>query len=306
MFFWRKKSDWENEYDEYYTRDIERGGKKVRFRYLPHLLLLGFIATVFCVVVGAVAGQTMLEKLLTTLAMPLGVVWMALLVMVYFCLINRQAWPAIIGFLCWVFVSLAGNSFVAQWSVGTLESPFFEVDPMEIEPLDVVVVLGGGTSTTLSGRPQVSESGDRIVQAARLWHAGQTKQIICTGVRSLGAGNGGLHPYEEATMILEDLGVAPQAILKLNGINTSEEMKNLKKWVEANSQEPRVGLLTSAWHLGRAQRLAEANGLNVEPIPADFFSQPFAPGPGVVVPNYYNLMINSLVAKEYMARIVGR
>lgn len=306
MFFWRKKGDWENEYDEYYTRDIELGGKKVRFRYLPHVLLLGFVGAIFCAVVGVVAGQTMLEKLLTTLAMPLGIVWLALLVMVYFCLINRQAWPAIIGFLCWIFITLAGNSFVAQWAVGTIESPFFEIDAMQLEPLDVVVVLGGGTTTTLAGRPQLAEAGERVVQAARLWHAGRVQQIMCTGMQSLRSTENDLHPYEEATVILEELGIPKQSILKLKGINTSEEMKNLKKWVDANPATPRVGLITSAWHLGRAERLAAANGLSVEPIPADFFSQPFAPGPGVVVPNYYNLMINSLVVKEYVARIVGR
>ena len=76
MVFWRKKDNWEDEYDEYYTRDLERGGGKVRFRYLPHLLLLAFVAAIFCAIVGVVAGMTMLEKLLTGLAMPIGILWL--------------------------------------------------------------------------------------------------------------------------------------------------------------------------------------------------------------------------------------
>ena len=36
----------------------------------------------------------------------------------------------------------------------------------------------------------------------------------------------------------------------------------------------RVGLITSAWHMPRALRLARANGLNPIPVPADFVSPP--------------------------------
>ena len=114
-----------------------------------------------------------------------------------------------------------------------------------------------------------------------------------------------MHPHEEAGFLLEDLGVDADAILHLNGINTTEEMKNLRQWAEKNP-EARIGLLTSAWHLARAERLAAAQGIEVEPIAAGFFSQPYAPNPGVVVPNEYNLFISGVITKEYLAKLVGR
>jgi len=114
-----------------------------------------------------------------------------------------------------------------------------------------------------------------------------------------------MHPYEEATLILEELGVEPRAILKLQGINTSEEMQNLKKWSDLNPGK-RIGLLTSAWHLPRAQRLAQAQGIEASPIAAAFFSDPYAPSPGVVVPSEANLTVTAAVMKEYLARLVGR
>ena len=305
MLFWRKKENWEDEYDEYYTRDIERGGGKVRFRYVPHLLLLFFVAAIFCAIVGAVAGMTMLEKLLTALAMPTGILWLMLLVTIYFCLINRNSWPAIMCFACWLFLTVAGNGFFADWFAGTIEKQYLNQDLNNVEPYDVVVLLGGGTTTRLSGVPQVSEAGDRIVQVARLWHAGMAKQVMCTGLQSFRSTEEDLHPYEEATLLLEELGVSPQEILKLQGINTSEEMQNLKKWSDLNPGK-RIGLLTSAWHLPRAERLAKANGVEVEPIAAGFFSQPYAPSPGIVVPSEYNLIISAAVMKEYLARLVGR
>ena len=305
MVFWRKKDNWEDEYDEYYTRDLERGGGKVRFRYLPHLLLLAFVAAIFCAIVGVVAGMTMLEKLLTGLAMPIGILWLMLLVTIYFCLINRSSWPAIMCFACWLVLTVAGNSFFASWFIGTIEQPYLSQDLTNVEPYDVVVVLGGGTTTRLSGVPQVSVSGDRIVQAARLWHAGKARKVMCTGLQSFRSTEEDMHPYEEATLLLEELGVAPQEILKLNGINTSEEMENLKKWTDVNPGK-RIGLLTSAWHLPRAVRLAKAQGIEVEPIAAGFYSQPYAPNPGIVVPSEYNLIITAAAAKEYLARLVGR
>lgn len=305
MLFWGRKKNWEDEYDEYYTRDIERGGGKVRFRYLPHLLLLAFIAAVFFAIVGAVAGVTMLEKLLTALAMPAGILWLLLLVTIYFCLINRSAWPAIMCFVCWLLLTVAGNSLFSSWLAGTIESPYQDQDMSTWEPFDVVVVLGGATTTRLSGQPQVSVAGDRIVQAARLWHAGKARKIMCTGFQTFKNVETDMHPYEEATLLLEEMGVDSQAILNLNGINTFEEMQNLKKWSDVNPGN-RIGLLTSAWHLPRAERLAKSQGIEVEPIAAGFFSQPYAPSPGIVVPGEYNLLVTAAVTKEYLARLVGR
>lgn len=305
MFFWRKNKDWEDEYDDYYTRDIERGGGKVRFKYLPHLLLLAFVGAIFCAIVGAVAGMTMLEKLLTALVMPVGILWLLLLVTIYFCLINRNAWPAIMCFVCWLVLTIAGNSLFASWYVGTIERPWLTQDLSDVEPFDVLVVLGGGTSTRLSGEPQVADTGDRIVQAARIWHAGQAKQIMCTGLQSIRSTEEDMHPYEEATLLLEELGVDASVILQLSGKNTSEEMINLKKWSDLNP-EKRIGLLTSAWHLSRAMRLAKAQGVIAEPVAAGFYSQPFAPSPGIVVPGEHNLMVTALVTKEYLAGLVGR
>ena len=104
---------------------------------------------------------------------------------------------------------------------------------------------------------------------------------------------------------MEELDVDANAILQLNGINTSEEMQNLKKWSDRNPDK-RIGLLTSAWHLPRAMRLAKAQGIEADPVAAGFFSQPYAPSPGVVVPSEYNLMVTAMVTKEYLARLVGR
>ena len=71
--------------------------------------------------------------------------------------------------------------------------------------------------------------------------------------------------------------------------------------------EARAGLITSAWHMKRAQRLARLNGLQLEPLPADFHTPP------VIRPTVKDFVPSSTASdtirralKEYMAWLVGR
>jgi len=244
------------------------------------------------------------------------------MLMIYFCLLLRQAWPALIGFFCWLVLTLSGNAWVAGMAARSLEAPYQDIDVLKLEPMDVVVVLGGGTNTRLNGNPQAAASGDRVTVAARLYYGGITNQLICTGSQKYMSSPQDLHPRDEASEILVSLGVPEKSVLKMKGNNTSEEIQNLKTWLsdkdnsKNQSTDPdalsdptkpfRVGIVTSAWHMTRALRLAKTNGLEVVPVPADFFSEPFVPTPNWVVPSGNNLDITAIVIKEYLARIVGR
>ncbi len=310
LFKLKRKKNWEDEYDEYYTRDRQtapdnRTGVS-RIRILTHLLALFFVGVLFAGAVGSISGPTMMEKMLTELAMPLGIVWLLLMVMIYFCLLTRQAWPALAGLICWLVLSVAGNAFFANWLVSTLEKPFVDSNVYELEPLDTIVLLGGGTISRADGQAQLDWSGDRVSTAARLYEAGKVTQFICTGSNSFSASEKDLHPREEAAEILIGLGVPADQVRQLKGKNTFEEMQNLKTWLDENPAQGRVGILTSAWHLPRALRLATTNGMELIPVPCNFLGRPYSPSPNVVVPGSKQLTITSLAFKEYLARLVGR
>lgn len=308
MAFWKRKKNWEDEYDEYYAQDrrAESAKKPGRFRFIPHMLLLAFLGALFVGAAGLVSGPTMVEKLLTALATPVGLVWLGLIVLVYFCILNRQSWPAITGFGCWLVLTVGGNQLVANWIANSLEAPFQDIDIFQVEPFDTVVVLGGGTKTLQNGRSQLSSSGDRVATAARLYHAGQVKRLVCSGTQTFRSTPKDLHPREEAAEILIGLGVPKEFVLQMKGENSSQEMANLKTWIDQFGAGGRVGILTSAWHLPRAIRLAESKGLEVHPIPSDFVSGPFAPSPRLVIPSGGNLMRTGQMLKEYLARVVAR
>jgi uncharacterized SAM-binding protein YcdF (DUF218 family) len=226
--------------------------------------------------------------------------------MVYFSLLTRQAWPALVGFFCLLILTVAGNAFFSNWLISTLEKPYAEVDIYEMEPLDTLVVLGGGTSSRLDGESQLAAGGDRVATTARLYHAGLATKIICTGSKSFRTSENDLSPSEEATAILVGMGVPGNDVLKMKGSNTFQEIGNLKKWIEANPDHGRVGIVSSAWHLPRVMRLAKSEGLEATPVPCDYLAKPYGPSPNLIVPGATQMSVTAIALKEYLARLVGR
>ena len=309
MPFWNRNKNWEDEYDEYYTRDRQTGSgdKGVSgIRFLAHGLTLLFIFVLFLGAAGSIAGTAMLEKMLTNLAMPLGLIWLALIVLVYFSLLKRQAWPALVGFICFFILTLSGNAFFSNWLISTLERPYEDADVYEMEPLDTLVVLGGGTTSRVDGQSQLVDGGDRVATAARMYHKGKAANIICTGSQSFRSTENDLSPREEAALILRELGVPEENVFQMKGANTYQEISNLKKWMESNPDHGRIGIVTSAWHMPRVMRLVETEGITVVPVPCDYLARPYGPSPNLVIPGAKQVAITAKATKEYLAGLVGR
>ena len=155
-------------------------------------------------------------------------------------------------------------------------------------------------------RPELDFSGERVVLAAELYFAGQTKKILCTGTQYPPKEDWDLHPAEEAREILVRLKVPASAIEIITGDNTYEEAQNLRKRFGGENEGRRVGLLTSAYHLPRALRLTKKNGLTFEPIPANFLTGARPPDMGNLVPNVGNLQSCCIATREVLARLVSR
>ena len=149
-----------------------------------------------------------------------------------------------------------------------------------------------------------------MILAAQLYHRHPSTKFICTGQRIESMNATGIDPAETSRDILVRLGVAESSIEISGGRNTYEEMSNLGKKYEGTSQ--RIGLLTSAWHLPRATRLANKNGLNTIPLPADFRSSPPNLTPTIgqrieaLIPNGAAFANTWAFAKEYLGMALGR
>lgn len=234
---------------------------------------------------------------------------------------GRVVMVAMVAFALWAAVS---TPFLPQRWIATIEpslqgdkSPAFETWPTE-ESFDAIVVLGGATETITPDFIEVQCDGERIVSAAQMWHAGRCRQVIVTGSSTTNAAMGRVdHPRDEARAMLVSLGVPDDEIQDIEGVNTRSEMQSLATLIRGNEtreasisldRDSRIGVITSAFHMPRAMRLAALNDLDLVPLPCAFRQRvrvrPWMPID--FIPEASHLETTQLVLKETLARWAGQ
>ncbi len=252
----------------------------------------------------AIYGKALAEKVVTQMAMPLTAFW--LLLILGFAVswgMRRRGTQGVFLFLAIGLWLVSSPFVVSQWSKA-IESEVTSWDFKKDEPLDVLVVLGGGTTRDPFGRSQFGSSGDRVGWGAQLYLTGKTKKLVTTGTSLPGVDNGD-GPYQQTTEIWERLKIRGEDIEVLEGHNTFEEMKSLHSrrdlW-----EGKRVGLLTSAFHLPRAMRLARTAGLDLIPVAADYRETTRVRTILFYLPNPHAMAGLEMILREKLAAFVGR
>ncbi len=208
-----------------------------------------------------------LSKILPLALMPLGLSLFLLLVG----LIGRWRWPVITAvFLLWLF----SLGLVSQTLWRFLESPWQRKPAAKAAFVDAIVVLSGGRHPA-PGVARVSEwyDPDRFLAGLELYREGKAPRLLFTGGASPflpGQLPEGLRYIEEA----QQLGIPASAIQSTPPVlNTAQEAIAIRQLLQAShpsTASHRVLLVTSAFHMRRAQRLFERQGLKVVPFPVDF------------------------------------
>ena len=256
-------------------------------------------------------GRSHAEKMVTQLALPLGAVWLGLLMACAWAVWRRQWSTSLLVGLCWLLLSVAGHSALGGRLVESLEEPYLAIEPLAEGKFDVVCLLGGGTWLDRNGKVKLADSGDRVVVAAELFRNGQCQRIYCTGDDSRHAPNWPT-VAEMSAEALQSMGVPRDAILLGGGTNTKTEMVTIREEADRRGWR-RIGVVTSAWHMGRAERLAEDASLSIVPLPADFHTGADADLPWPenvqrfsIIPKAEVLATTHHMLKEHLARIVNR
>ncbi|MEZ6097111.1 MAG: YdcF family protein [Pirellulaceae bacterium] len=304
----RRKKNWEDQFDESYGDRPERKAVEGPLLWV-HIVFLIVIGVLALLGVWSVAGRGMAEKSLKEILTPVGLLWLFLALQIYFGAIYRRQALFVCSALAFLILTAGGNYFVSRLLTSNLESEFVDIDPFKTDSYDALVVLGGGSDDRQNGNAQLLQSGERIALAAELFHAGQAPLIIVTGTAMFMATENDMHPCEESQQILIRLGVPQDQIVMLKGDNTSQEMDSLKTWLEqkAESKRPqRIGLVTSAWHLRRALGLSKKRGMDLQPVPADFKTGPYHAHPSMVIPSASNLENVAVSIHEILGRLIGR
>lgn len=213
----------------------------------------------------------LLSKSLGSLAMPLGLLWAALLALALWLWVKRRAREAAVVSCIALALTALGNRPLADAALGWVEGEHGHREPLSEAPFDAVIVLGGGTDDRPGG-VQLGQSGDRVMLGARLFHAGKTPLLLTSGAPIAGLST---HDSAAATRrIWRSLGVPDEAIVTIEGARTTgEEARLHARWMRER-EVSRVGLVTSAFHMRRALGRFAAEGVVVTPLPADVRSEP--------------------------------
>lgn len=244
----------------------------------------------------------LLSKLLPLALLPLGLSLILLLVG----LISRWRWPVITAV---VLLWLCSLGLVSQTLWRWLEAPWARKPAAAAPAADAIVVLSGGRHPA-PGVARVSEwhDPDRFLAGLDLYRAGKAPRLLFTGGASPfrpGQPPEGQRYLREA----QHLGIPASAMASTPPVvNTAEEAVAIARLLPGR---PRILLVTSAFHMRRAQRLFERQGLVVQPFPVDFqargaWAGPLWRDPSQWLPSARALDDSSRALRELLGRLVYR
>jgi uncharacterized SAM-binding protein YcdF (DUF218 family) len=171
---------------------------------------------------------------------------------------------------------------------------------------DAIVVLGGMLAEVASTTGVTTEwqDPDRFLAGLALFKAKRAPVLVFTR---------GLLPWSvsgqpEGDMLRDyaiELGV-PESAIRLTDVaqNTAQEAEATKRLL--NVPNPSVLLVTSAFHMPRAQRLFERQGMHVVPYPVDFKVMARQNTPMDFLPSAESLAASDLAIRELVGRLYYR
>lgn len=208
-----------------------------------------------------------LSKLLPVFVYPLGfaILLVALSLLLSFTRYRRTARLGLV--LAMAVLWMTSMPAFANWLYAGLEARHPPVPIDRFAKADVAIVLGGAVGQPLPPRtaPDVGEPADRILHAARIFHAGKIEHILVTG---------GNIPWQAAVApeaeliagLLAELGVPPDAIVvETQSRNTYENAVNSAEIIRDRGWRSAI-LVTSGAHMPRA--LAAFSKAGIDAIPA--------------------------------------
>ena len=195
-----------------------------------------------------------------------------------------------------------------------LEYPWKRLDYSLVDSSDGIVVLSGGGIKLPPINKKIIEwnDPDRFFAGIDLYKANKSNRLIFTGgINPLISGlppEGDIYIQEALSM-----GIPKKDLFTTYPVsNTLQEAKAIKKLLndEIPASQKKVILVTSAFHMNRAKRVFEREGISVLPYPVDFRSKKiFSPSlrnPLMWIPNSSSLDKSTSAIREIIGRIIYR
>lgn len=241
-----------------------------------------------------------LSKLLSIFIKPANYIFIFLLGSF---LLKNEVWKKRMRWISLVFFLVFSNGMIFNECLLLWERPAILISELDND-YEVAVVLGGTTDAKRQPNDRLffSRGADRVTHALNLYHSGKVKKILFTG------GNARLFedPNRDNSPIFDFYvmcGVAPEdIIIESSSRNTRENASFVKNLVEKNASNGKVILITSAFHMRRAEGCFKKVGINVTGFSTDFYSvlpeDRFGIGsfiPSIEVLNFWNFLIKEWI-----------
>ncbi len=210
--------------------------------------------------------MNVIHKIVTFGLSPLTWTFLFVVLALVFVIRNRKR-------LALVFLSVA-LAWTYLWSMPAfgrllglpLERAYPPLTADETPSADLIVILGGGMGAKpvvwdLSYPPDMNIGADRVWHGANLFKAGKAPVVALTGgeVRS------------STAPLLRDFGVPDSALMYFDEAqNTEDEARHIRDFLASAHAEGKVLLVTSAWHMRRAEWLFRRAGIDVIPAATDY------------------------------------
>jgi uncharacterized SAM-binding protein YcdF (DUF218 family) len=211
-----------------------------------------------------------LSKVLPLLLLPISLSLIAALLTLVFIIKGKRAWSLVSLLTSILVLWVAALPEVAGRLLWSLERQYVPVPTAEIPTADCIVVLGGALGAAIYPRVEIelTDSSDRVYQAAKLYRKGKAKTVIVAAGNQ--PWNKGREP--EARLIgelLVEWGVLRSSIvLDTESKNTRENAINAAAALQANGCESNL-LVTSGWHMPRAIAAFKRVGVEMIPVSVD-------------------------------------
>ena len=205
-----------------------------------------------------------INKILPIIVSPLGLI----IFLLFFGTLRRKTLPSLIALIFLIVLSLP---FVSRQLTKLLEQNYTLISPNDVDTADAVVVLSGMIRTIKQNNGinyEFTDAVDRILAGTELLKLNKAQKIILT--RGKLPWNKGAPEGEFLSQFLRSRGIDQNKIVLTEVVqNTNDEAKAISKMLPQNSE---VILVTSAFHMPRAEKVFQNQNLKVVPYAVDFRS----------------------------------
>ena len=237
-----------------------------------------------------------LHKVIALIASPLFLI----IFLIFLGIIFKSKKISLLGFIVLIFCSLP---IISSKLISYLEKDYILQNISNIDKADAIVVLSGMLKTIKFNNKleyEFNEKVDRILSGIDLFKNDKAPLLILT--RGKFPWLVGIPEGEYLKNFAIKFGIPEESIFLTDSVqNTHQEAKSVKKLL--NSNEAKIILVTSAFHMPRAKKVFESYNIKVIPFAVDFINTHSKLTIIDFIPSASSFLVTSVFVREMIGRL---